>query len=274
MNGLVAFAMAAVLGQAEQKPLTTDVERADETVRLARIEGLRYRIEYADDAQVALEMRQAPILKWSNPSEGALFGSVMLWTVEGRPEAVASIYRWFVDREESHAEFKSLSTHGLKAARDGAAIWDAQPPDVEFHPLPESPAPQDTANKRLAQMRETARRFAAKLTHPQKGATALRLLTQPVYRYEQPSGDLLDGALFAFVQGTDPEVFLFVEAAKSAAGPQWRYALARMNMFQLQVTLDGKEVWKADELTWNKVASRQGPYTIIVLDKQPAPAAP
>jgi hypothetical protein len=274
MSSVAVLAIAAILGQAEARPLTTDVERADETVRLARIEGLRYHIEYADDASVIPQMRQTPILKWSNPTEGALFGSVMLWTANGRPEAVASIYRWFVDKHEAHAEFKSLSTHGLKATKDGTAIWDAQPPDVTFHPLAGSAAPQDTANKRLTQMREISRRFDAKLTHPRKGATALRLLTQPVYRYEQPGGDLLDGALFAFVQGTDPEVFVFVEAAKSAAGPKWRYALARMNMFQLNATLDGKEVWKAAELTWEKVASRQGPYTIIVLDKQAADAAP
>jgi hypothetical protein len=121
-------------------------------------------------------------------------------------------------------------------------------------------------------MRDISRRFTARLTHPQKGSTALRLLTQPVYRYEQAGGDVLDGALFAFGQGTDPEVFLFVEAEKMAAAPKWRYALARMNMFQLQVSLDDQEVWKADEMSWNQAASRQGPYTIIVLEKQTATA--
>src|SRR5262245_13176559 len=105
----IFLAIAAALGQAEARPPTTDVERANETVRLARIEGLRYRLEYTDDPQVVLQMRETPLLKWSNPSEGALFGSVMLWTAAGRPMAVASIYRWFGDRNEAQAEFKSLS---------------------------------------------------------------------------------------------------------------------------------------------------------------------
>ena len=33
----------------------------------------------------------------------------------------------------------------------------------------------------------------------------MRLLAQPIYRYENTKGDLIDGALFAFVLGTDPE---------------------------------------------------------------------
>ena len=44
---------------------------------------------------------------------------------------------------------------------------------------------------------------------------ALRLLPKPLYRYERPDGPTSssDGALFAFVLGTDPEVFLLLEAA-------------------------------------------------------------
>ena len=39
----------------------------------------------------------------------------------------------------------------------------------------------------------------------------LRLLTTPVARYGKAGGVVEDGALFAFVEGTDPEVFLFLE---------------------------------------------------------------
>src|SRR5262245_20502304 len=100
------------------KEPASDVERAEETVRLARAEAARYRVVRDDDPQTKISLRETPILKWSNPSEGALFGSVMLWTVDGRPEAVASIYRWYDGKKEFHAEFKSLSTHPLKTTRD------------------------------------------------------------------------------------------------------------------------------------------------------------
>ena len=48
----------------------------------------------------------------------------------------------------------------------------------------------------------------------------LRLLTTPIARYGKAGGDPEDGALFAFVEGTDPEVFLFVEARAGHGRPR------------------------------------------------------
>lgn len=272
MNSLIVCCSLLVMSQADsQKGVgatgpTTDVERAEETVRLARAEAAHYRILRDEDPQTKIELREKPILKWSNPSEGALFGSVVLWTVDGRPEAVASIYRWYVGRQEFHAEFKSLSTHRLKATRDKTPTWDTGESDLKFRELAHDSPPADTEGRRGQQMRDIARRFAADLVHPGKGRNTLRLLTQPVYRYEKLPEELVDGALFAFVQGTDPEVFLLIEAGKTAEGTRWRYAASRMNMFELHLTLDDKEVWHADQLAWNDVVARRGPYTIIILD--------
>jgi hypothetical protein len=266
MNPFILWCALAISqpAQGEKPQVPSDVDRAEQTVQLARREASRYKIVRGGDPKAKLDLRDKPILKWSNPTDGALFGSVILWTVEGRPEAVASIYRWYVDRKEFHSEIKPLSLHPLKFARDEEEIWDVRHSDIKFHELDHAP-PADSENRRLQQMREIARRFTATLTHPRKGKTSLRLLTQPVYRYEKTPKDVLDGALFAFVQGTDPEVFILVEAAKTATGRRWTYAPARMNMFKLQLSLDDKDVWSADELTWNEVAGRQKPYTIFVL---------
>ena len=244
----------------------TDVERAEDTVLRARAEAAHYRIVRNDDPRVKIELRERPILKWSNPSEGALFGSVLLWTVDGRPEAVASIYRWYTGKKEFHAELKSLSTHPLSTTREKEPAWDTGESDIKFHVLAHDSPPADREGRRAQQMRDIARRFAAELVHPVKGRNALRLLPQPVYRYEKLPRDLLDGALFAFVQGTDPEVFLLIEAEKTDGAARWRYAASRMNMFELHLALDDKEVWSAAELTWNDVADRRGPYTIITLE--------
>jgi hypothetical protein len=37
------------------------------------------------------------------------------------------------------------------------------------------------------------------------------MLNQPVFRYNSQNPDLLDGAMFAFVEGTDPEACLLHE---------------------------------------------------------------
>ena len=61
-------------------------------------------------------------------------------------------------------------------------------------------------------MRSLADGFRASDDFGGKGWSELRLLPTPIARYGEPGTKLLDGALFAFVLGTDPEVFLFLEA--------------------------------------------------------------
>jgi hypothetical protein len=107
MNGLL-LSVLVVIGQAAAQPeaqseKVTDAERGEETVRLAQIEAAQYKIVRDEDGQKPLELHDKSILKWSNATNGALYGSVVLWTVEGRPEAIASLYRWYVDRQKFHA---------------------------------------------------------------------------------------------------------------------------------------------------------------------------
>ena len=78
---------------------------------------------------------------------------------------------------------------------------------------------------------------------------ALRLLPRPLYRYDlagakEPDPKLLDGALFAFVLGTDPEVVLALEAVGSPEDAVWQYACSR-------ATSGGLEVRWGDELVWS-----------------------
>ena len=55
----------------------------------------------------------------------------------------------------------------------------------------------------------------------------LRLLPQPVYRYESEDPEVQDGGVFAFVQGTDPEVLLLLEAVRTEGGLVWIYGFVR-----------------------------------------------
>jgi hypothetical protein len=88
-------------------------------------------------------------------------------------------------------------------------------------------------------MRSLARDFSATTRDMNDRQWELRLLSQPLYRYESTDPDVLDGALFAFVSsaGTDPEVILTIEARKPAGGgePAWHYAVARFTDLNLWV---------------------------------------
>ena len=74
----------------------------------------------------------------------------------------------------------------------------------------------------------------------------LRLIPKPIYRYElgKPKGatELVDGTVFAFAQGTDPESLLLIEARRSASGLEWHYATAKRTVGQINIRLDGKLV--------------------------------
>jgi hypothetical protein len=81
------------------------------------------------------------------------------------------------------------------------------------------------------------------------GYWELRLLPQPLYRYESADPDILDGAVFAFVTsaGTDPEALLVLEARKPSGKdlPVWHYAVSRFTDTELRVKHKDKEVFTA-----------------------------
>ena len=112
-------------------------------------------------------------------------------------------------------------------------------------------------------MRRMARDFSARKTDRERVTRELRLLTQPIYRYKSTDPKLLDGAMFAFVEGTDPEVLLLIEARQANGGARWQYALARMNSVALQTFYKKREIWKAPQLTppWSNLLDRTKPYT-------------
>jgi hypothetical protein len=104
-------------------------------------------------------------------------------------------------------------------------------------------------------MRTLAGQFSARLMDERRNRAGerqeLRLLTQPLYRYPTAEGEVLDGALFAIVMGTDPEVFLLLEARRVSDGPTWRYAFARMNVDAMTVSFKEQEVWRAEKRRWD-----------------------
>ena len=72
----------------------------------------------------------------------------------------------------------------------------------------------------------------------------LRLLAQPVLRYADSTNPVLDGAVFVFAHGTNPEVLLLIEAiGDDAATAKWHYSFARSGSAEMHVELDGKQVW-------------------------------
>jgi hypothetical protein len=193
-----------------------------------------------------------PVLRWRNVIRGQEGEAMMVvWPHNGRPVAMTSIFPW---QGKMCHEFDSLSREKKVIARDkDRVIWSPETAGVEFKDVPAAPKPAKTHAERLRQMKAIAERFKATMTGwlgDDTDREELRLLPRPLYRYDlknakEPDPNLLDGALFAYVQGTDPEVVLVLEAIGTAKKSAWQYAFVRATSGGLEVKLGREVVWTA-----------------------------
>jgi hypothetical protein len=247
LTATVALILAASptgFGQ-DSPPKTAPPKRdAPELLERWKREAANYRIVAHTDPETALALRDEPALHWTNPLREADDGLVLLWLSGGRPRAVACFYRARWDgRLHEGNEFHSLAPVGLTATLGGRTLWAPPVPGLDPRPIPGVPAPAATPAGRLRQMRALAREFSA-IVDNDKVRTELRQLSQPLFRYETPTDEVLDGALFAFVLTTDPEALLLLEALPGPSGPSWYYAFARMSNHSLSARHKNQTVWE------------------------------
>jgi hypothetical protein len=190
-------------------------------------------------------------------------GAVFVWTTEsGSPAAVLSIYTHeeiFIDHE-----FQSLALTPMVAEYLGAPVWRPANAGMSFRPLPGSPpAPAETAASRLSQMRQILGDFSASMGREQL-RNELRMLRQPIYRYGDERGEVLDGGVFAFGHGTDPELLVTIEACRDGMSEPnyWRYAPARLNMGTLELKHNDTVVWSIED--WNHRLDPAATYITFV----------
>src|SRR5262249_29877195 len=142
-------------------------------------------------------------------------GIVVMWKHGQRPAVFAQVFQ---TKEGLWVhECQSLATAGLSMQLGDTTKWKPEKGAADFRALDGAPVPDATAAQRSVQMKAIAADFSAtddfKISATDKETTrhALRLLPTPVYRYQDALAEIADGAVFAFVHGTDPEVFLVLE---------------------------------------------------------------
>jgi hypothetical protein len=204
-------------------------------------------IRTTDQAKLALVDRAT--YTWARSgAEGGTYGAVYVWTYRGNAEAVACFWRYAKPGGGLAIvhEWHSLSPAILTAETEVADTWTTKT-GCKRQPVPDAPPVAETAVGRIQQMRTICRNFSAHSTGANGDRTELRLLPQPVYRFESTDPNVIDGGLFAFVCsiGTDPEVFLQLQANKSDGEPRWTYSLGRFSHMDLSVSYRDKEVWQA-----------------------------
>ena len=230
-----------------------------------------WRITTSDSSQ-PLEVCERPLLFWSQPVRGGATGAVYLWTeASGRPGAIGTLFIWphpSGSQGVAH-ELQSLSTGPIRGDWRGQARWNAAAAGVTWIAIDKAPPPEDSPARRRLQMRALANEFTAASYDRDDKLWKLRLLPQPLHRYEMAPGEaVVDGALFAFVQGTDAELFLLIEAHREAGEMRWRFACAPMTDYRLAVNRGERVVWQAGYRgvdTWNE------PYVASTLEVRDSP---
>jgi hypothetical protein len=198
--------------------------------------------------EVPLEFSPQPVLHWGNPARNGEDGAVFVWLADGRPAAIGSVFQYpargVVIRK--HA-FHSLSEQPIVAQfENGLEVWSPKTAGVKFAAVPDADPPADSARRRLAQMRDLARQFSVEMVDQRASKSELRLMTQPLVRYEPKAGETQDGAIFAFAIGTDPEALLLLESRKSGDAARWEFAFARFHFVTLTAQHNGKQVWRVE----------------------------
>ena len=260
--GAAVSVLLALAGVGQSQPEADTAKLVKAWLAVCKDHAEAYVISPATKPEEKFKMLPEPIFRHTQPVRGDDIGAVWLWVrADGRPAAVGTVfafsynaggggYRWV-----SH-EFHSLLDQPLLALWRGKKQWAPTKPGLEWKPIPGSPAPADSPARRGRQMTELSGQFQAHEIDSRGNRWELRLVAKPVYRYGLKKTDaVLDGALFVFCQGTDPEIFLLIEARPTAEGPRWFYACAAFSDYELHMRHRETEVWTVPHGTSNDRAA-------------------
>jgi hypothetical protein len=187
------------------------------------------------------------LLRYSDPARETVDGTLWLWTHDDRPAALLCLFTVPTDRKSWNYEWTSFSDQPLHVT--GRAWWEWTPAAAERQWLTVSgDAPAASPTARLLQMKTIARRYTARETLNGEPYT-LRLLERPLHRYAAPKQGIIDGALIAWVYGTNPEIVMQIECRETHdAGRELRLTFARTSSAHVEVLEDQKEIWSEPEV--------------------------
>jgi hypothetical protein len=211
------------------------------------------------DAATPWKLHPTPLLRWSNPVGGVPDGIIVMWTDGARPAILAQV---FVTKDGFWIhECQSLAQDSFTMREGDRVLWNPRKAGGEFRSLEGAPTPGETSVKRLVQMRALAGEFTAyddfkiHTTDQESTRHELRLMNNPLYRYQDKERQIIDGAVFAFALGTDPELFVVLEAREHGDGSRsWEYALAAMTCWAVEVKHEDRSIWSVGERLQNHSA--------------------
>jgi len=239
-----------------------DDDRAERLGEMKQIAGSFQAAAIDGGTRTSAAMAHDALYRWNDPTREFSDGALWFWRSSGRPIGVVAI-ELYPNNEAFGTtwalEFTSLSTGPIEVEggelfdtryadlhpprADGRLRWAPAKAGLEFREVPDAQAPANTEAERLRQMRDLVTRFSAREHYKSRDYT-LRLIPRPIDRYADSASGLVDGAIFIYANGTNPEVLLLIEARRRGAGmPSWSYAAAPLARALVTLRLDQRDVW-------------------------------
>lgn len=246
---VVLAVCAATHGDDEAKTQDTAIGKAEKLRRntyvrtMQAVAGGFKVVREPDDGKSECKMSKASILNWTDHArhpELIMPGTTWIWHNHGRPQIIGEIY----GRTESvgHWNFFACTVSGDRLTLSDGSTKRSTKQNYDPKEIPRSSGVAKTRTARFLQMGRLARRFDGHQFW--EGRFELRLLPQPIYRYENRAAGIIDGAVYALVHGTNPEVLLLIEANARDDGPaRWTVCFGSLAAARCVVRLDGEEFW-------------------------------
>ena len=257
--GAITTAAEPVVNAAKDEEPSKAENRAAQRLKIMRgaIDDSQVRSSEIEDKS-ALTFSKHPLLRYHDQSREAGEGikgvvDASLWRLgtAGRPKAILTLEIYLVEEGNPLLtyEFVSLTPQKFGMTIPNGYKWLPHSTLLTMQPLDDAPPPAATERARLGQMRDLARRFAAQ-EELRGEKISLRLLAQPVDRYSDANAGIVDGTVFVFANGTNPEMGLLLECSDKG----WSYGLFRLAAAKLFAQFDGKSLevaakpngWPAD----------------------------
>ena len=205
-----------------------------------------FRTQDRPDESLKLEVK--PVQQYAHPSGlRGTHGAFYVWTREGRPEVVGSIWSYEADADHRTIvhEFDSLALSPLMQTRIAKGVW-SQKRVIEPQLIPNAPPPGETVRSRATQIKDLAQRFEG-YSMTNETEIKLRMLPRPLYQFQAQTAKSNDCALFCFFADWDPEIVLLIESRETKLGPRWHYSAARFNICPMWLDYEEKRVWNVEK---------------------------
>jgi hypothetical protein len=270
---IAAFLLAAEPVDAE--PVDTEPAlNSQSAARLKLMKETAARIEIRVVRTGAkLELEGQPVLRWDNARSFTADAATFIWQADHRPSVIGGM--WIKNRN-AWFQLHSLSPQLLTATLDETTRWSTSQAGISWEPVTDVPRPATSQAERLRQMKQLAASFSvhAVKTAPDYDDGSiwhLRMLAQPIHRYAAEAN--VDGAIFAFAQGTDPEAYLILESDEVKGRGQWHFGFAPACVWELHAKRGEHEVWSREKCNLQEPVKAYGLVGPFDVDQSLLPTA-